>query len=97
MVKPVHTPLSYRIRAELFTQLARMEIAGLPFDKAVSRSKKRSKKGPALFFFKTIHADPFDSLCGNSGGDEAANNANLPVDFFSAPFAETVVDQLRDG
>ena len=58
MVKPVHTPLSYRIRAELFTPLLQMEIAGLPFDKAVSRSKK----GPALFFFKTIDADPFDSL-----------------------------------
>jgi hypothetical protein len=57
MVKPVQTPLAYRIRAELFTQLAQMEIAGLPFDKAVSRSKKE----PALFFFKTIHADPFDS------------------------------------
>ena len=29
-----HKPLSYRIRAELYTQLAQMEIAGLPFDKA---------------------------------------------------------------
>jgi len=27
-------PLSYRTRAELFSQLAQMEIAGLPFDKA---------------------------------------------------------------
>ena len=31
-----HQPLSYRLRAELYTQLAQMEIAGLPFDKAFS-------------------------------------------------------------
>ena len=31
-----HRPLSYRLRAELYTQLAQMEIAGLPFDKAFS-------------------------------------------------------------
>ena len=31
-----HKPLSYRIRAELYIQLAQMEIAGLPFDKAFS-------------------------------------------------------------
>lgn len=30
----IHKPLSYRVRAELYTQLAQMEIAGLPFDKA---------------------------------------------------------------
>jgi general secretion pathway protein F len=29
-----HRPLSYRLRAELFTQLAQMETAGLPTDKA---------------------------------------------------------------
>jgi hypothetical protein len=40
MVKPLQTPLSYRIRAELLTQLLQMEIAGLQFDKAVSRNKK---------------------------------------------------------
>jgi hypothetical protein len=34
MVKPVHTPLSYRIRAELFTQLAQMEIAGLTWEQS---------------------------------------------------------------
>ena len=33
---PTHKPLSYRIRAELFTQLGRMESAGLPFDRALS-------------------------------------------------------------
>ena len=48
MVKPVHMPLSYRIRAELFTPLLQMEIAGLPFDKAVSRSKK----GASVIFFQ---------------------------------------------
>ena len=31
-----HKPLPYRIRAELFTQLSRMESAGLPFDRALS-------------------------------------------------------------
>ncbi len=31
---PSYRPLSYRTRAELYTQLAQMEIAGLPFDKA---------------------------------------------------------------
>ena len=31
-----HRPLSFRLRAELYTQLAQMEIAGLPFDKAVA-------------------------------------------------------------
>ena len=31
-----YQPLSYRLRAELYTQLAQMEIAGLPFDKAFS-------------------------------------------------------------
>jgi hypothetical protein len=55
MVKPVHTPLSYRIRAELFTQLLQMEIAGLPFDKTESRSKKK----PASFVFKTNNAGSF--------------------------------------
>lgn len=29
-----HKPLPFRIRAELYTQLAQMEIAGLPFDRA---------------------------------------------------------------
>ena len=31
-----HKPLPYRIRAELFTQLSRMESAGLPFDRTLS-------------------------------------------------------------
>ena len=31
-----HKSLSYRLRAELYTQLAQMEIAGLPFDKALA-------------------------------------------------------------
>ena len=30
-----HTPLAFRTRAELYTQLATMEAAGLPFDKAL--------------------------------------------------------------
>ncbi len=34
MSASTHKPLSYRVRAELYTQLAQMEIAGLPFDKA---------------------------------------------------------------
>ena len=34
MPQSPHKPLSYRIRAELYTQLAQMEISGLPFDKA---------------------------------------------------------------
>ncbi|MEP7157776.1 MAG: type II secretion system F family protein [Betaproteobacteria bacterium] len=34
MPSATFTPLSYRIRAELYSQLAQMEIAGLPFDKA---------------------------------------------------------------
>ena len=33
---PIHKPLPYRIRAELFTQLSRMESAGLPFYRALS-------------------------------------------------------------
>ena len=33
---PTHKPLPYRIRAELFSQLAKMESAGLPFDRALS-------------------------------------------------------------
>ena len=31
-----HKPLPYRIRAELFAQLSKMESAGLPFDRALS-------------------------------------------------------------
>ena len=33
---PTHKPLPYRIRAELFSQLTKMESAGLPFDRALS-------------------------------------------------------------
>ena len=36
MSQSAHRPLSFRLRAELYTQLAQMEIAGLPFDKAVA-------------------------------------------------------------
>ena len=35
MSQSAHRPLSFRLRAELYTQLAQMEMAGLPFDKAV--------------------------------------------------------------
>lgn len=31
-----HKPLTFRIRAELYSQLAQMEIAGLPFDRALN-------------------------------------------------------------
>lgn len=34
MSPPLDKPLPYRLRAELYAQLAQMEIAGLPFDKA---------------------------------------------------------------
>jgi general secretion pathway protein F len=34
MAQTSHNPLSYRLRAELYTQLSQMEQAGLPFDKA---------------------------------------------------------------
>ena len=34
MSLPSHKPLSYRLRAEIYAQLAQMEQAGLPFDKA---------------------------------------------------------------
>ena len=33
---PTHKPLPYCIRAELFSQLSKMEAAGLPFDRALS-------------------------------------------------------------
>ena len=36
MSQSAHRPLSYRLRAELYMQLGQMEIAGLPFDKAVA-------------------------------------------------------------
>jgi len=32
----IHKPLTFRIRAELYAQLAQMEIAGLPFDRALN-------------------------------------------------------------
>ena len=34
MSRSLHKPLSFQLRAELYTQLAQMEIAGLPFSKA---------------------------------------------------------------
>jgi general secretion pathway protein F len=36
MAKAWLPPLSYRIRADLYSQLARMEIAGLPFDQSLA-------------------------------------------------------------
>ena len=33
---PPHKPLSFRIRADLYAQLAQMEISGLPFDRAIA-------------------------------------------------------------
>lgn len=42
------TPLSFRIRAELFTQLAQMETAGLPPDRAFSILKVADSAQPRL-------------------------------------------------
>ena len=32
----IHKPLTFRIRVELYAQLAQMEIAGLPFDRVLN-------------------------------------------------------------
>lgn len=68
---PVFTtkPLSYRIRAELFTQLAQMEIAGLPFDKAVALLEVAAAAKPRLAAMKKLAARGIDpARAGENSG-----------------------------
>ena len=55
-----HRPLSFRLRAELYTQLAQMEIAGLPFDKAVAILNVAAPAKARLDAFRKLTARGMD-------------------------------------
>ena len=64
-----YKPLSYRIRAELFTQLAQMEMAGLPFDKAVALLEVATAVKLRLDAMKKLAARGIDpAMAGENSG-----------------------------
>ena len=60
MPTSAYQPLPYRVRAELYTQLAQMEIAGLPFDKAFSLLEVAISARPRLDAMKKLTARGID-------------------------------------
>jgi general secretion pathway protein F len=54
-------PLAYRIRAELFTQLARLEAAGLPYDRAVAAISLRGAAARRLRAMQAMSARGLDA------------------------------------
>jgi general secretion pathway protein F len=63
-----HKPLSFRLRAELFTQLAQMEVAGLPFDRAFAVLRVATVAQPRLEAMrKLIKRHPF-AMAGELSG-----------------------------
>ena len=63
-----HKPLSFRIRAELFAQLAQMEIAGLPFDRAFAVLQVAGSAMPRLIAMRAqMKRHPF-AMSGERSG-----------------------------
>ena len=60
MDRSTHTPLPYRLRAELYAQLAQMEIAGLPFAKAFALLEVASPAQARLVEMKKLTARGID-------------------------------------
>lgn len=54
-------PLSYRIRAELFLQLSRLEAAGLPYDRAVATIALPAAAAPRLKSMRSLSARGIDA------------------------------------
>jgi general secretion pathway protein F len=64
----LHKPLSFRLRAELFAQLAQMETAGLPFDRAFAVLQVASAAQPRLDAMrKMMKRHPF-AMAGELSG-----------------------------
>ena len=64
-----HKPLSYRVRAELYTQLAQMEIAGLPFNKAFALLEVSAPARLRLDAMKKLTARGIDpAMAGEKSG-----------------------------
>ncbi|MCE2724784.1 MAG: type II secretion system F family protein [Burkholderiales bacterium] len=62
-------PLSYRLRAELFTQLAKLEAAGLPFDRAMQSLSLPSADAGRLDAMRTKLAKGIDAAAaGEASG-----------------------------
>ena len=65
----VHKPLSFRIRAELFTQLAQMETAGLPFNRAIAVLNLPGAAQPRLVAMREIIGNGNDpAMAGEKSG-----------------------------
>lgn len=60
MSRALFKPLPYRVRAELFTQLAQMEIAGLPADKAFALLEVAAPAAARMNEMKKLIARRFD-------------------------------------
>ena len=63
-----HSTLSYRIRAELFTQLAQMEIAGLPTEKAFAILKVQRVAEPRLSAMRQLLKRSEPATAGERSG-----------------------------
>lgn len=66
-MKP-HKPLAFRIRAELFTQLAQMEIAGLPFDRAFAVLQVAGPAKPRLVAMRALMKRHSFAMSGERSG-----------------------------
>jgi general secretion pathway protein F len=94
---PPYPPLKFRVRADLFSQLAAMEKAGFPFDKALATLRLPQDAQPRLAAMRRFIAAKLDVPdAGLRSGVFTALEASLLRAAFSAGSPERTYRRLSD-